>query len=105
MSHHTVTLQSTSATAFAYALADRFYWLDDHYVLCRPSTHGLHLAFVTWLSVASTGDFVTLINVLLWRIDTTLQFMARDAQATTLDTFYDLFPKLPALAPLLCHWY
>jgi hypothetical protein len=59
MSHHTATLQSTSATAFdfAYTVAERLYWLDDNYttMFSRCSTHGLRLGSVTWLSVASTG--------------------------------------------------
>jgi hypothetical protein len=59
MSHHTATLQSAfdktaSALDFAYTVTDRLYWLDDNYVQ-PPFTPGLRRAFVTWLSVASTG--------------------------------------------------
>jgi hypothetical protein len=105
MSHH-ATLQSVfdktaSALDFAYTVADRLYWLDDNYV--QP--------FYSWAApqlrdVAISGLFwalVTLIDVSLWLIDTTRQFMARDAHAIALDAFTQAHapsPKLLAL-PLL----
>jgi hypothetical protein len=84
MSHHCATLQSAfdktaSALDFAYALAERVYWLDDTYV--QP--------FYSWAAprlreAAINGLYwalVTLIDITLWLIDTTRQFFARDAQA------------------------
>ncbi|MCG9890642.1 MAG: hypothetical protein MH252_06180 [Thermosynechococcaceae cyanobacterium MS004] len=58
MSHHVATLQSAfdktaSVLDFAYALAERLYWLDDNYV--NPFIPGLRLGFVKPLSMASTG--------------------------------------------------
>jgi hypothetical protein len=107
MSHHTATLQSAfgktaSVLDFAYTAMDRLYWLDDNYV--QP--------FYSWAAprlrdVAISGLYwalVTLIDISLWLIDTTLQFMARDAQAIALSAFAHAhkqlpeFPALPAAA-------
>ena len=85
---------------FAYTVADRLYWLDDNYV--QP--------FYSWAAprlrdVAISGIFwalVTLIDVSLWLIDTTSQFMTRDARAITLDAFaqsHEPLPELLALCP------
>jgi hypothetical protein len=103
MSHHVATLQSAfdkTATAldFAYTVADRLYWLDDNYV--QP--------FFTWAAprlrdVAISGFYwalVTLIDVSLWLMDTTLQFMARDAHAIALDAFAHAHAPLPELLAL-----
>jgi hypothetical protein len=105
MSHHVATLQSAfdktaSVLDFAYTVADRLYWLDDNYV--QP--------FYSWAAprlrdVAISGLYwalVTLIDVSLWLIDTTRQFMARDAHAIALDAFVHAhapLPKFPALCP------
>ena len=105
MSHHVATLQSAfdktaSVLDFAYALAERLYWLDDNYV--QP--------FYSWAAprlreAAINGLYwalVTLIDVSLWLIDTTRQFFARDAQAIALVAFahiHEPLPELPALPP------
>jgi hypothetical protein len=105
MSHHAATLQSAfdktaSVLDFAYTVADRLYWLDDNYV--QP--------FYSWAApqlreVAISGIYwalVTLIDVSLWLMNTTRQFMARDAQAIALDAFAQAhapLPEFPALPP------
>jgi hypothetical protein len=105
MSHHTASLQSAfdktaSVLDFAYTVADRLYWLDDNYV--QP--------FYSWAAprlreVAISGLYwalVTLIDVSLWLIDTTRQFMARDANAIALHSFaqsHEPLPEFPALLP------
>jgi hypothetical protein len=76
--------KTASALDFAYTAMDRLYWLDDN--LCSTLfTPGLRLVSVTWLSVASTDSHVTLIDISFWLIDTTRQFMLRDAHAIALD--------------------
>ena len=105
MSHHAATLQSAfdktaSVLDFAYTVADRLYWLDDNYV--QP--------FYSWAApqlreVAISGIYwalVTLIDITLWLMNTTRQFMARDAQAIALDAFahiHEPLPDFPALCP------
>jgi hypothetical protein len=102
MSHHTATLQSTSATVFKIVctIADRLYWLDDNYI--QP--------FYTWAAphlrkVAISGLYwglVALIDIALWLTNTTLQFMARDGEAIALSAFaqaHDPLPEFPALSP------
>jgi hypothetical protein len=105
MSYHTATLQSAfdktaSVLDFAYTVADRLYWLDDNYV--QP--------FYSWAAprlrdVAISGLYwalVTLIDVSLWLMNTTRQFMARDAQAIALDAFahaHEPLLEFPALCP------
>jgi hypothetical protein len=105
MSHHVATLQSAfdktaSVLDFAYTVADRLYWLDDNYV--QP--------FYSWAAprlreAAISGLYwalVTLIDITLWLMNTTRQFMARDAQAIALNAFAQAHAPLPeflALAP------
>jgi hypothetical protein len=105
MSHHVSALQSTFDKAFvAYdivkAIADRLYWLDDNYV--QPfyswAVPQLRKAFVNGLC----WTIAALIDVSLWLLDTTLQFMARDAQLIALNAFalaHEPLPDFPALAP------
>jgi hypothetical protein len=110
MSHHTASLQSAfdktaSALDFAYTVADRLYWLDDNYA--QP--------FYAWAAprlreVAISGLYwalITLIDVSLWLIDTTRQFMARDANAIAIDAFAHAHYRncwrfLPLLFPWRC---
>lgn len=104
MYHDTATLQfaQKTATAFDFACAtiDRLYWLDEHYV--QP--------FYAWIAprlrdVAISGLYwalVTLIDVSLWLIDTTLQYMDRDADLIALSAFAQAhapLPEFPALPP------
>jgi hypothetical protein len=105
MFQNTVSLESAfdkTATAFDFActVADRLYWLDDNYV--QP--------FYSWAAprlskVAINGLYwglVSLIDIALWLIDTTRQFMARDAEAIAFSSFalaHAPLPKFPALAP------
>lgn len=105
MSHHTASLQFTlgkTATAFdlARTAANRLYWLDDTYV--QP--------FYTWAAprlqkVAISGLYwtlIALIEIALWLIETTSQFMARDAHAIALSAFahaHEPLPNFPALCP------
>jgi hypothetical protein len=79
MSHHTATLQFASdktaiAFDFACTLTGRFYWLDNHYVQPFYAWTAPHLR-----EVAISGLYwalIMLIDVSLWLIDTTSQFMA-----------------------------
>jgi hypothetical protein len=90
MSHHCATLQSAfdktaSALDFAYALAERIYWLDDNYVQpfyawAAPRLRDVAISALYWA-------LVTLIDITLWLLDTTRQFFARDAQAIALVAF------------------
>jgi hypothetical protein len=78
---------ANAATAydFACSMADRLYWLDDNYI--QP--------FYVWVApqlreVAISGLYwglITFIDISLWLIDTTRQFMARDAHAIALNAF------------------
>jgi hypothetical protein len=87
MSHHAATLQSAfdktaSVLDFAYTVADRLYWLDDNYVQ----------TFYSWAAprlreAAISGLYwalVTLIDVSLWLMNTTRQFMALDGSRSGL---------------------
>jgi hypothetical protein len=100
MSHHTATLQSTSATAFdfAYALADHVYWLDNHYIQPFYTWAAPHLRKVAISSLY--WGLVALIDVSLWLTDTTRQFMARDAHAIALHSFAQAHAPLPELLAL-----
>jgi hypothetical protein len=97
---HSAFEKTASVLDFAYTVADRLYWLDDNYV--QP--------FYSWAAprlrkVAISGFYwalVTLIDVSLWLIDITLQFMARDARAIALHSFAQAnapLPEFPALCP------
>ena len=106
MSHHTATLQSAfdktaSVLDFAYTVADRLYWLDDNYVqpFYSRAAPRLREAAISGLYWA----LVTLIDVSLWLMNTTRQFMARDANAIALDAFAQAHAPLPeflALCPV-----
>ena len=105
MSHHASTLQSAfdktaSVLDFAYAVADRLYWLDDNYVQpfyswAAPCLRDVAISGLYWTLVA-------LIDITLWLMNTTRQFMARDAHAIALDAFahaHEPLPELLALCP------
>ena len=105
MSHHASTLQSAfdktaSVLYFAYTVADRLYWLDDNYVQpfyswAAPCLRDVAISGLYWTLVA-------LLDITLWLMNTTRQFMARDAQAIALDAFakaHEPLPEFPALCP------
>jgi hypothetical protein len=101
MSHYPASLHSAfekavTAFDFACAVADRLYWLDDNYVQpfyswAAPRLREVAISSLYWA-------LVTLIDIIFWLMDTTRQFMARDAHEIALNAFAQSHESLPSMA-------